>query len=84
MSDQPRATTLERVRNVVAAVLHVPLTSVRPTSLLSEITTLDSLSFAEIAAGLDEEFRIRVPSDDLTAMQTVADLATLVERAPRR
>jgi len=25
-----------------------------------------------------------VPSDDLTAVQTIDDLATLVERAPRR
>ncbi|TMA82169.1 MAG: acyl carrier protein [Deltaproteobacteria bacterium] len=84
MTDQSRATILERVQHVVAAVLHVPLRTVTPAALLSEITALDSLSLAEIAAALDEEFRIRVPSDDLTAVQTIDDLATLVERAPRR
>jgi acyl carrier protein len=84
MTDQSRATTLERVQHVVASVLHVPLGTVTPSALLSEIAALDSLSLAEIAAGLDEEFRTRVPSDDLTAVQTVDDLATLVARAPRR
>ena len=84
MTDQSRATTLERVQHVVASVLHVPLDTVTPSALLSEIAALDSLSLAEIAAALDEEFRTRVPSDDLTTAQTVDDLATLVERAPRR
>ena len=84
MGDQSRATILERVQHVVAAVLHVPLGTVTPSALLSEIAALDSLSLAEIAAALDDEFRTRVPSDDLTAVQTVGELATLVERAPRR
>ncbi len=84
MTDHSRATTLERVQHVVASVLHVPLGTVTPSATLSDIAALDSLSLAEIAAALDEEFRTRVPSDDLTAAQTVDDLATLVERAPHR
>jgi acyl carrier protein len=76
--------TLERVQHVVASVLRVPRETVTPSALLSEIAALDSLSLAEIAAALDEEFRTRVPSDDLTAVQSVRDLAALVERAPRR
>ena len=77
-------TTLERVQSVVANVLRVPAEKVTPTAVLSEIAALDSLSLAEIAAALDEEFRIYVPSDDLTLVQSVRDLAALVERLPRR
>ena len=77
-------TTLERVQSVVASVLRVPAEKVTPTAVLSEIAALDSLSLAEIAAALDEEFRIYVPSDDLTAVQSVGDLAALVERLPPR
>ena len=77
-------TTLERVQSVVASVLRVPAEKVTPTAVLSEIAALDSLSLAEIAAALDEEFRIYVPSDDLTLVQSVRDLAALVERLPRR
>ncbi len=84
MSEGAALSTLERVQHVVASVLRVPLDAVTPSALLSEIAALDSLSLAEIAAALDEEFRTRVPSDDLTAVQTVRDLATLVGRAPRR
>jgi acyl carrier protein len=84
MSQGAALSTLERVQHVVASVLRVPLATVTASALLSEIAALDSLSLAEIAAALDEEFCTRVPSDDLTAVQTVSDLALLVEHAPRR
>jgi acyl carrier protein len=55
-----------------------------PDARLADLAQLDSLSLAEIAAALDEEFGIRVPGDDLTTVQTVAELSAVVERAPRR
>ena len=76
--------TLERVRQVVASVLRVPPASVAPTVRLADLAELDSLSLAEIASGLDEEFEIRVPADDLTTVQTVEELAAVVDRAPAR
>jgi acyl carrier protein len=77
-------TSLERVRHVVASVLRVSPESVTPTARLAELADLDSLSLAEIAAALDEEFAIRVPGDDLTTVQTVEELAAVVARAPAR
>jgi acyl carrier protein len=76
--------TLERIRHVVASVLRVPLASVTPTARLADLAELDSLSLAEIASALDEEFEIRVPADDLTTVQTVGELAAVVDRAPAR
>jgi acyl carrier protein len=76
--------TEERVQQVVASVLRVPPASVVPAARLVELAPLDSLSLAEIAAALDEEFGVRVPGDDLTAVQTVADLVDVVARAPAR
>ncbi len=76
--------TIERVRQVVASVLRVPAESVIGDARLTELAELDSLSLAEIAAALDEEFGVRVPGDDLTTVQTVAELAAVVERAPKR
>ena len=83
-SQEARVSTLERVQKVLAAVLRVPRESVTPTALLGDIVALDSMTLAEIAAGLDDEFKTRVPSDDLTAVQTVDDLVRLVARAPAR
>jgi acyl carrier protein len=76
--------TLERVQRVVASVLHVAPERVVPAALLSDLAALDSLSLAEIAAGLDDEFTTHVPSDDLTTVLSVADLVRVVERSPAR
>ena len=76
--------TLERIRQVVASVLRVPPASVTPTARLADLAELDSLSLAEIASALDEEFEIRVPADDLTTVQTVGELVAVVDRAPAR
>ena len=45
--------TLERVRQVVATTLRVPLEKVQPGALLYQLAELDSLTLAEIAAALD-------------------------------
>jgi len=75
---------VEKTRDVVASVLRVPAETLDPDTILSEIGPLDSLSLAEIASALDDAFGVRLPSEDLTTGQSVADLAALVERAPRR
>jgi acyl carrier protein len=76
--------TLERVRQVVAATLRVPPERVQPGALLYQLAELDSLTLAEIAAGLDDEFRIRLPSDGLTNAHSVDDLVKLVEESVAR
>ena len=80
----PTVSTLERVQLVVAAVLRVPVEQVEPHVPLYQVTELDSMHLAEIAAALDEEFHVRLPSEGLEAVQTVEDLARLVEAAPQR
>ena len=76
--------TLERVRQVVATTLRVPLEKVQPGALLYQLAELDSLTLAEIAAALDDEFKIRLPSDGLTNAHSVDDLAKLVEESVAR
>lgn len=76
--------TLERVQAAVASVLHLPVEQVPTHVPLYQVTELDSMHLAEIAAALDEEFQIRVPADGLEAAQTVEDLARLVATAPAR
>lgn len=76
--------SLERTLGVVAGVLRVPVEELAPDSPLAEVTTLDSLSLAEIASALDDAFGVRLPSADLGEVRSVRDLADLVERSPRR
>ena len=77
-------TTLERVQQVVAAALRVPIEKLAPTALLYQVAELDSLTLAEIAAALDDEFRIRLPNDGLTNAHSIADLAALVDTTVAR
>jgi len=73
-------TTLERVRKVVAEVMRVPAETLDPTARIEDLGETDSLTLAEIATALDAEFVVRVPSEDLAAARSVADLVALVER----
>ena len=75
--------TLERVQRVVSGVLRVPLASVVPSARIEELGETDSLTLAEIASALDAEFATRVPSEELIAARSVADIASLVEGLPR-
>ena len=75
---------LERARNLVAEVLRVPPERIEPETPLNDVAQLDSLSLVEIASALDEEFDIRVPSDDLGSAKSLNDILAIVDRAPPR
>lgn len=75
---------IERTRNLVAEVLRVPPERIEPDTELNDVAQLDSLSLVEIASALDEEFDIRVPSDDLGTARSLNDILAIVERAPSR
>ena len=75
---------IERARNLVAEVLRVPPERIEPETQLNDVAQLDSLSLVEIASALDEEFDIRVPSDDLGSAKSLNDILAIVERAPAR
>jgi acyl carrier protein len=77
-------TTMERVQQVVASVLRVPVEKLAPAALLYQVAELDSLTLAEIAAALDDEFHIRLPSDGITNAHSIADLAALVDATVAR
>lgn len=75
---------LEKTKAVVASILRIPADGLSLDGPLGEAVTLDSLSLAEIASALDDEFGVRLPSEHLTATMSLRDLAELVGRAPRR
>jgi len=82
--EKRRLSTLERARNLVAEVLGIPPERIEPDTVLNDVAQLDSLSLVEIASALDEEFDVRVPSDDLGSARSLNDILVLVERAPAR
>ncbi|MFM7140319.1 MAG: acyl carrier protein [Alphaproteobacteria bacterium] len=68
----------------MARVLRVPEDALAVDGPIGDATAMDSLTLAEIASALDDEFGIRVPGDDLSAAMSLRDLSELVGRSPRR
>lgn len=83
MVDQTaQASTLERVREIIAEELDRSPEAVTPTARLGEDLGVDSLSQCEIAMALEEQCGIEIWDDDWDdALQgTVQSVADLVER----
>ena len=76
-----RGATTERVRDVLTRVLRVPPTMFASPARLDAIAAVDSLSLAELAAALDEEFAIEIDGERLTAGLSLPQLVALVEEA---
>ena len=74
--------TLERLGEVLEAVLGVPRAGVVPAAHLDELAPIDSLALAELASALDREFEIQVPGEELKTSLTVSELVALVESSP--
>lgn len=76
--------TVERVKTVLMQVLRIPASALEYAARLDEIAPVDSLSLAELAAALDEEFGVELDGEGMTTGLSVSQIVTLVEEAQRR
>jgi acyl carrier protein len=68
----------ERVRNVLAQNLAVPVTEVKPESRFKEDLDADSLDLVEAVLGLEEEFGLSIPEEEMEDVKTVRQAIDLV------
>lgn len=73
--------TEERLFAVLHEVLGVPHDALTATARLDEIAPLDSLSLAELASAIDEEFDIQLPGEELTTSLAIGELTAIVDAA---
>jgi long-chain acyl-CoA synthetase len=66
---------------LVASVAGIPPGEVQPTACLSRDLNMDSLSRVELLGVIEEELGVYIDDADLDPDATVAELATMVERA---
>ncbi|GIK31793.1 MAG: acyl carrier protein [Armatimonadota bacterium] len=64
---------LDRVKKVVVEKLGVNEDEVKETSSFQEDLGADSLDTVELVMGLETEFDIEIPDDDVNSMRTVGD-----------
>lgn len=50
---------------------------------ISEYTGLDSLSFLELFGKIEEKFKILVPPEKISEIQTIADIVKIVEESKK-
>ena len=70
--------TVDRLRELVAKVLHVDVTQVTEDALFYEDLEVDSLHKTEISERVEREFHVRIDSEDWAEMRTIADVMTLL------
>ena len=70
--------TVDRLRELVATVLHVDVTQVTEDALFYEDLEVDSLHKTEISERVEREFHVRIDAEDWAGMRTIADVMTLL------
>ena len=64
----------DQLYSQIAILLGLPRSELRPEASLQHDLGADSLDTVELVDGLEESFDVSIPDDDLSAIQTIADL----------
>lgn len=59
------ASTSEKIKNVMSAVFEVPAASITENSSSDNIETWDSLRHLNLILGLEEEFGVSIPDEEV-------------------
>ncbi len=75
MSNDPM---LSLFRKLATDIVERDFSHVAASSPIAELG-IDSLGMLEIVGAMEREFRVQIPDESLSGIQTVADLISLVE-----
>jgi len=74
------ATTVEKVKEIVADELSVDESIVTPQARFVEDLGADSLDVVELVMRFEEEFEIEIPDEDAEKIATVGDAVSYIEK----
>lgn len=72
-------TTIDRIAEIVCDTLALDRDEAEPTSRIVEDLGADSLDFTKILLECENAYSIRIPDDRAEKVETIADLAELVD-----
>lgn len=72
---------LERIKEIVAGVLHVDENSITPDTKFVDDLGADSLDLTSIVMEIEEQFGIEIPDDAIASIVTVGDAVEKLEEA---
>ncbi len=71
---------LEEIQQILIAQLAIKPELVKPESKFSDDLSLDSLDAVDVMLAVEEKFDIDVSDEEASAVSTVAEMVSLVER----
>ena len=71
---------LEKVQELLADALNLPLSQILPESKIIDDLGADSLDVVELLSRLEDEFGIIIPDEDVEGLITVGDVANELEK----
>ena len=69
----------EKLQNIIAEVMNVSADEISMETTFVEDLGADSLDIFQIIMGIEEEFDVEIPTEDLEKLSTVQDVADYVE-----
>ena len=71
---------LEKVQELLADALNLPLSQILPESKIIDDLGADSLDVVELLSRLEDEYGIVIPDEDVESLATVGDVAAEIEK----
>ena len=71
---------LEKIQEMLAEALNLPVEKVTPDAKIVDDLGADSLDVVELLSQLEDEYGITIPDDEVENLITVADVAAEVEK----
>lgn len=70
----------EKVCNMLAEQLNVPVESIKPESEVVKDLGADSLDVVELMMALEDEYGITLPENEVEGIKTVQDIVTMMDK----
>lgn len=74
---------LEKLTNLLAEQLKMDASTIGPDTDLKEDLGVDSLDLFEFVMALEEEYDIEIPTDEVSEMTTLRQVADYLEKATK-
>lgn len=71
---------LEKIQEMLAEALNLPVEKVTPDAKIVDDLGADSLDVVELLSQLEDEYGVTIPDEEVETLVTVADVATEIEK----
>ena len=71
---------LEKIQEMLAEALNLPIEKVTANAKIVEDLGADSLDVVELLSRLEDEYGVMIPDEEVENLKTVADVATQIEK----